>query len=185
MRRLLPGVVSFSAYSSRDAKLQCACLAITVLADYFLLLTDLFAFGICIFLVAHLIALARYRKSLWPKMAVLCTAIALLAVSLPALGAEDMSSTNTMLGIIYGVLILTVTICTFLYKQPKQNAFCSRLGMCLFLLCDLNVAMHNTLDAGEAWYAASGVLMWVFYLPAQILLSISAYLHPACTCQVK
>jgi hypothetical protein len=46
--------------------------------------------------------------------------------------------------------------------------------MILFLCCDINVAIFNTAPPDTTLYSISAPLMWLFYLPAQILLSLSA-----------
>ena len=72
------------------------------------------------------------------------------------------------------MLIISVTVSTFHAPQPRLNTLFSRIGMCLFLACDVNVAIFNALPAGLPTHTASIVLMWFFYLPAQTLLALSA-----------
>ena len=48
-----------------------------------------------------------------------------------------------------------------------------RLGIMLFLACDLNVLFFNVLPAGHVLVRAASVLMWFFYLPSQLLLALA------------
>ena len=54
-------------------------------------------------------------------------------------------------------------------RFPSPNRYMIAYGMILFLLCDVNVALYNTLLSTEMTY----VLMWFFYLPSQVLLALS------------
>jgi hypothetical protein len=52
--------------------------------------------------------------------------------------------------------------------------------MVLFLLCDLNVGVFNLtgfVSVNSSWfhnlYAISAIAMWLFYLPAQVFISLS------------
>ncbi|MBR5755697.1 MAG: hypothetical protein IKX97_07780, partial [Erysipelotrichaceae bacterium] len=45
------------------------------------------------------------------------------------------------------------------------------VGLFLFVLCDVCVGLHNLLPAGKPYDIAT-FLMWVFYLPSQVLISI-------------
>ncbi len=44
----------------------------------------------------------------------------------------------------------------------------------VFLGCDLNVLFYNVLPVTSAFHITAIVLMWLFYLPAQTLLALSA-----------
>lgn len=156
----------------RDARLQVLTFVFTVAADYFLLFTDLFAAGVIVFWGAHLTALARYRKKWLLAGIILVSAGAALCAAFWASG-RSAAILYVACGI-YAVLILSVTAATFLYKQGRPGDICSRTGMLLFICCDINVAIFNTAEAGTSLYNVSAPLMWTFYLPAQILLALSA-----------
>ena len=57
---------------------------------------------------------------------------------------------------------------------PRESIFFSRLGMLLFIACDINVLLKNIIPRGNVLFTVSIVLMWAFYLPAQTLLALSA-----------
>ena len=172
---ILSLLVAWKTPNKRDAYHQAACLLFAVIADYFLLYTEYFLAGIMIFWCAHLCAIRRYRKKLFLPV-VIMTAIAGIICCILNLAAKNINATALLVAsAIYAILISTATISTFFYKQAPINNVCSRLGMCLFILCDINVVLFNTLPHDVLQYGIASKLMWVFYLPAQILLSVSAY----------
>jgi hypothetical protein len=65
-------------------------------------------------------------------------------------------------------------------KNRKQVVFTA--GLILFLLCDINVGLFNMIDVTNVnhrqlltVYHFSAIAMWMFYLPAQILIVLSKY----------
>jgi len=61
-----------------------------------------------------------------------------------------------------------------LYPYPNKHIIL--WGMVLFLLCDVNVAItYLTREHFTTLFNISSLLIWVFYLPSQVLLSISGY----------
>lgn len=54
-------------------------------------------------------------------------------------------------------------------RKKKDDLF--RYGLLLFFLCDFCVGLHNILKSGII-YSISSWLMWAFYLPSQVLLTL-------------
>ena len=48
------------------------------------------------------------------------------------------------------------------------------LGLALFVGCDVCVGLFNALPAPSPLYSAASVGMWLFYLPSQALIALSA-----------
>lgn len=76
------------------------------------------------------------------------------------------------LAVFYAVCILSSVSGSFIAykKRPSCASLMAFAGMTLFLLCDINVALFNL------FYDVSGIfqiLIWVFYLPSQLLISLS------------
>ena len=165
--------VFFQSGNVRDARLQIVIMCFTVVADYFLLFTSYFTMGILIFLGAHLTAIYRYCASVF-KICTFSVALAFVVWLVSVIAGQPIDLMFCAVAA-YMFTIITATIATFIARQAPANNFLSRCGMILFLLCDVNVALYNTLPASSTFYAASMVLMWVFYLPAQTMLSMSAY----------
>ncbi|MCL2493476.1 MAG: lysoplasmalogenase [Clostridiales bacterium] len=169
-------------WRGRDANLQAAVLAITLVPDFLLLFTGFFAAGMIAFFAAHLTALYRYRPRWFPigLVIALCAAAYYVFPGLASAAAVSPFSsfsgvpTLAVLVLGYALLIIMVTTAAFHAPQPRSNRLLSRLGMCLFIGCDIHVAIVNIMPNFGAYYAIAGVLIWIFYLPAQTLLALSA-----------
>ncbi|MDR3225469.1 MAG: hypothetical protein LBT52_04125 [Clostridiales Family XIII bacterium] len=189
-------VVLLRTSRERDARLQVLIFGFTLIADYFLLFTDYYVTGMIIFCAAHVSAILRYSNMMIVKL------VAGLALIIPAVpiaasliswtmgsGSSDGDSPGAYfhevillaVGLYYSALIIAATIATFVRRQPHVNNILSRLGMILFVLCDINVLILNLSNFGgpgelatEPPYPAH-IIAWVFYLPAQTMLAISAY----------
>ena len=153
-----------------------AALAFTLLADLFLLvLGRWYPVGVACFCVVQLLYLTRIAglrpEKLPLRLALrgLLTAAALLAVR--QLGALD---GLTALSLFY----FSQLVCNAL-ESLSLGASCRgfALGLFLFVGCDLCVGLQNL----SAWFPAAGgplvefarIGMWLFYLPSQVLISLS------------
>jgi hypothetical protein len=162
-------------FAPRAARVQSVVFAITLVADFFLLFTDHFIVGLLVFLLAHLTALFRYKPCWVPVFAAIAGALCLAAL----MAGRSYHSVYQLLHFIlfciaYTVMIVGVLIATFYAEQPRINTMLSRIGMILFLCCDVNVFLSNFLTTGDFFNEPALVLMWVFYLPAQTMLALSA-----------
>lgn len=160
----------------RDGHLMKAALGFTLLADLFLLvLGRWYPVGVACFCVVQLLYLTRIAglrpEKLPLRLALrgLLTAAALLAVR--QLGALD---GLTALSLFY----FSQLVCNAL-ESLSLGASCRgfALGLFLFVGCDLCVGLQNL----SAWFPAAGgplvefarIGMWLFYLPSQVLISLS------------
>jgi hypothetical protein len=151
----------------RDARLQVVIFAFTLVADFLVLLTDHFTAGIFIFCGAHMTAAVRYGGTRRAAGAAVVAGVAFAAL---LIWYADLSAPLP-----YAILIVSATAFAFQRRQARVNNLMSRLGMSLFILCDVNVLLWNLRSTGltgiPAW---TGVLMWAFYLPGQTILALSA-----------
>ena len=160
----------------RDGALMKTALGLTLLADLFLLVLDRwYPAGVACFCGAQLLYLARIAaacgKALPLRLAlrVLLTSAALAAAGL--LGALD---GLTALSLFYFSQLIGNAVESLLLR-PGYPGFGA--GLLLFACCDLCVGLQNL----SAWFpAAAGPLvdfarvgMWLFYLPSQVLISLS------------
>lgn len=131
----------------------------TVLADYYLLFTDRWGIGILAFIFAHylrLITLSEKREFLFAGL--ILAAIGLMYFfKLPWIEG---------LGLIYAALILSGTY--FAIRKGKKVII---WGYLLFLACDLSVVLANFPIFGPGISSIFRKLIWVFYLPSQVLLA--------------
>lgn len=142
-------------------------LALTCGCDYFLLFTDSAFFPLLIFAGVHVIYCHRNFLQLQKKIVLAYFGGALLLL----LGIQQKWSYSTFSsGLFYAVFLLTDVISTFRSQHPKRQLL--QVALLLFLLCDITVAAFNLLPGSTQRLV--GPLMWFFYFPAQVLLSLSA-----------
>lgn len=162
------------AFDKKDGNLLIGALLLTVLADTFLLFTSWHILGVSIFCLVHLVYIYRYRARFFKH----CCILTLIVFALCSIGYFLSVEHMLLLGIIallYAALFLTSTYSVFTTKSlPKKNKLLACGGMVLFILCDINVVLYNTLPAGMWIYELSAFLIWVFYLPSQLLISLSS-----------
>ena len=170
---------------SHNVRLLQYGLLLTVIADFFLLIVDsYYPIGVAIFTLAQIIYTIRYdpeNKVNIIKSYILAFIILLFIYFIvKAFLNVDLI---VFISICYGVSLITnvyKSIVIFRKKlYPNPNAAMVALGMVLFLLCDINVAMYNILEhvhkTGGIIYRIASVSMWLYYLPSQVLLALSGY----------
>lgn len=169
---------TLGAAGNRDGKLTSAALAFTLLADLFLLVLNRWYWaGVSAFCVVQLLYLARLHRAGQRPLAFRLRLRAILAGTLLAAA-----------GILGGLNPLT-GLTLFYFSQLLANAFASlslgrrgdlfALGLFLFIGCDLCVGLRNLSAAlpGTAPFSPLPFVqfgMWLFYLPSQVLISLSA-----------
>lgn len=153
--------------------LVCLALCLTAWADWYLLMRNRdYALGVAIFCGVQLCYLIRLRResggrSWWGARLVL--ALAALA-GLAAL--RQLTALNALVAVYFTGFLCNAGLSLTL-RGRRMRLFA--LGLVLFLCCDLWVGVFNApelLPAG--FYAFARVGMWLFYLPAQVLIVLSA-----------
>ena len=170
--------LAFSLYwSARGGeRLVPAALAFTLGADTFLLLLNRrYLLGVALFCVVQGLYMVRISRenggrTLWGRR------LALSLAALAALGRLGMLTALNALSLVYFLnffcnavqaLGLALTAGT-----ARRQAFAA--GLVLFLCCDLCVGIFNVPGlAPEPLERFSRVGMWLFYLPAQVLITLS------------
>ena len=147
-------------------------LALTAGADWFLLVrNDRYLLGIALFLAVQAVYFLRLRRAgadrAWP----LRSALALGAgLGVYALG---MASAVNLAAALYFSQLAANALLAWTLKGERWRAFA--LGLTLFVGCDVCVGLFNVLPPGSAPYFAVSVGMWLFYLPSQVLIALSAF----------
>ena len=167
---LLTTLLASNSADERDSRYVVLALIFTVLADTFLLFTNYKITGVFFFCLMQLTYLKRYNVRFF-KVGIFFSAVAIIVYFL--LSFEPLY----IIAGLYAFLIGSCFFATFRTKLPNFNLYCVRIGMTLFILCDINVALYNQLSTNSNYYRFVTVAMWLFYLPAQFLLAISAF-HP-------
>lgn len=157
-------------------------LVFTLISDYFLLFNtnqNLYVYGLITFKITQLIYFAfilYLRKS---KLELLINLLVRLLLTIAALGVAfylNYSDVLTILALVYFVELLSNFLySTFLIKLDIEYLIFS-LGLLLFIGCDINVGLNNVPLFEGIDYSLVNFLMWVFYLPSQVLLSLTNFI---------
>lgn len=134
---------------------------LTVLTDYFLLFTNFYSWGVFSFIWVHLLRLLERRKGKRKKTFLYAGLLGLglylgLSLFLPRL---------LVLSLIYGLFLILNTLEAWSSGNKKLL-----FAYLLFCGCDLCVALANLQGTGLV-RDFSRKLIWIFYLPSQVLLA--------------
>ncbi len=146
-------------------------LLFTAAADFFLLVIDrYYVAGILFFLVVQSIYLYDLFKEtgrIWIPFRIVCLVLAVALLAMTGM----LTVLNLLVGI-YFPMILVNMIMSWIYR--KKMSFLFALGLTLFVLCDICVGLYNLYGIlPESVYAFTRIGMWMFYLPSQVLISLS------------
>ena len=130
---------------------------------------DHYAAGVALFLCVQTVYLVRLRRNRAGSACRLRSGLALGAGL--AVYALDMASPLNLLAALYYSQLLSNTALAWSLGR-KQRRFA--LGLTLFVGCDTCVGLFNTLPAASPLYPAVSVAVWLFYLPSQVLIALSA-----------
>ena len=166
----------------RDIFLLRLALFITVMADLCLLIIDFYVVGVFLFSLVQITYSVRYStKKL--KTTLLYFFITFQCVVLTYLiTILFIAEINILIPISLFYFICLITSVSKAIKAFKNNLYPSPnkymvvIGMVLFLLCDLCVALSNLTSTAYfiiRFQQISWLLIWVFYLPSQLLLALS------------
>ena len=146
-------------------------LTLTAGADWFLLVrNDRYNLGIALFLCVQTVYYLRLRghgtSAAWPLRAGLALTAGL------GLYVLRLASPLNLLAALYFSQLLSNTVLAWTQRGRRWRIFA--VGLTLFVGCDLCVGLFNTLPASSPLYPAVSVGMWLFYLPSQVLIALSA-----------
>jgi len=146
-------------------------LAFTAGADWFLLVrNDHYALGIVLFLCVQTVYFLRLRRAGAPAAWPLRSGLALGAgLAVYALG---MASTVDLLAALYFSQLLSNTALAWTLNGERWRRFA--LGLALFVGCDACVGVFNAQIPDLTLYFFASIGMWLFYLPSQVLIALSA-----------
>ncbi|HZK33577.1 MAG TPA: lysoplasmalogenase family protein [Tissierellaceae bacterium] len=186
-------IISFmtgrNALGDKDILLLRTGLLITLIADVFLLLLNSnYILGIGLFSIVQIIYSIRYKPGKIKTIIRNFSILALILFFVYILINKFFLKIDFLLviGLYYGICLLSSTSKAIqAYKNksyPRINSKFIVLGMILFLFCDINVALYNVIKSTAmshpfttVLYNISFISMWLFYLPSQVLLSLSGY----------
>lgn len=170
-----------------------AGLFFTVVSDYFLLLTDLFAPGMLSFSVVQTIYCIYCSKSI--KQYLIKEGIQLCIISgvfiVVIIGIPMEFDIVLILSIYYFVHLVSNVFYSWIRRKESKERRLFAFGMTLFLLCDIHVAIFNAGNyvsfssslAYQTIYAVASVAMWFYYLPSQVLIAQAGRCIKKCDCK--
>ena len=157
-------IAGFLARYNQDRVFLALGLFFTVLADFFLVLMDWHMPGVSVFIFVHFCYMLRVLPARHFYKVGIGIAVALVGIGMGQI---------IVVGGMYGLAFLVNIYVNIKYRTQKKALVLT--GLILFMLCDLNVLLYNAqryLGVGFAW-GLSFYLIWVFYLPSQLLLAFS------------
>lgn len=167
-------------FYGKDAITVTAALTFTSISDLFILvLFDHLEAGLCTFIITQLIHFARIYlingKKPYISLGVRAIAVTILLIVLGAL--NQLNSAVVVLSCIYfPQLVINVAESAFLIKINKKYALFF-IGLALFMFCDICVGIFNLSQLGSDLPAnvvnLARLSIWIFYLPAQVLVVLS------------
>lgn len=159
--------------SENDKKLQAIALFFTVISDLFLVILNWQAMGVFTFIFVQICYFVRLKinKKILPIYA-------FIFIILFFICGEILLA----LALTYGLIFITNYISAwkmFIKKEvPLVNTYLILIGLTLFLLCDICVALYNlhllNIHLSVTFLTFLSYSIWIFYIPSQLLLSFSS-----------
>ncbi len=168
------------ASEPKDAILLRSALALTVLADFCIGILDQLLIGTAIFACVHFIYASRHRQGIRSQSAewkIAAPAI-ILGIMVAGLSAPRMHSGGLLVPALLYSIPLTVSLYAGLgvfvrdYYSPSQKRRIA-LGTVLFFTADV-LAGHMLVTQDPSLKTILATALWIFYLPSQYLLAMSA-----------
>ncbi len=144
-------------------------MALTVVADFFLVLTDFYSAGIFFFLLVQMNYYRFLTKSdffpLQHFAVMVCIGCLISVVVNFFIMPIDLT---VFLAVTYfSTLVYNLYISVILSSYYIEYRYIS-ICLCLIICCDIHVAVTNIFSSG-IWYSFGLIAMWLFYLPSQVI----------------
>ena len=172
-------------FSKNSAKTQYFIpfsLFFTLVSDYFLLINtdkNLYIFGVVIFIIVQLsyfIYIETLKKNKTSFLISLIFRIVLSSMLIIILSILQFDLLSIVSACYFVELLMNFITSLSLIKINKFFLIFS-IGLLLFIGCDISVGLTNLdLFEGHIKNLVSN-LMWIFYLPSQVLISFSNYIN--------
>lgn len=185
---LLSLLIGNNGYNKNDTKLLQLALCFTALADLCLLILGYYTVGVLIFCFVQITYVIRHAGITKKNMIIINVLTFFILVFVVRLGTNIIHINNIdrellIIGCIYAILLVFSVYSAWKVFNRKYytslSCYLICIGMTLFLLCDINVAIsaliNNVFIFGVNLKSVSRLLVWIFYLPSQVLLALSGY----------
>ncbi len=160
--------------NKNDINLVRWALMFTAIADIFLLFTKWSLPGVLSFIVVQIIYAYRLlgKRKLNYILLAMIDVLLLLILNLMGIEVNDL----LVVASVYGILLLHNVI----YAWISYPGLSFKLGLFLLMLCDINVALQNSMpylssvaSLNERLLVLSHFAIWLFYLPSQVFMVLS------------
>ena len=172
----------FSKNSAKSQYFIPFSLFFTLVSDYFLLINtdkNLYIFGVVIFIIVQLsyfIYIETLKKNKTSFLISLIFRIILSSILIIVLSIIRFDLLSIVSACYFVELLMNFITSLSLIKINKYFLIFS-IGLLLFIGCDISVGLTNLdLFEGHIKNLVSN-LMWIFYLPSQVLISFSNYIN--------
>lgn len=186
---LISLIIGEDSISHKDILLLRLGLFLTLMADFFLLFfPSQYLWGVGLFSIVQILYNIRYEGGAHRDIIYKFTRLFLLFFLFYLILKKFIIDIDFLLilSLYYAICLLSSSSRAIrLLKSPRYPRLNTRMivvGMILFLLCDINVGIFNLLKLINIWNPSllflkklSYISIWLFYLPSQILLSLSGY----------
>jgi len=169
-------------------------MGLTMVSDFFLVVRHSYTIGVFVFCFVHMAYILRVGGNFKRIIITILCALPVLFLTM-FLSADPIFYFAT----VYAALFIQNLILHYRYhKQGGANSRIMLIGLVLFALCDINVLFYNlpvfipqlaNIAIIQGLADVSGIWIWIFYAPSQILLSISVVrgglMSCGCDCNIK
>ncbi len=174
-------LIKSHGYGKRDKSLVQLARIFTLIADYFLAISSNYIMGVFFFSLVQITYIIRHsimENSNYKNLMFFIVSLSIaLTVSL-RIEITSIEKNLVVLALIYASLLTTSLYCSVSTitrgKYSQKTSWIIALGMFLFFMCDLNVGLYNIVARGNIKFFL-GFLIWLFYLPSQLLLTLSGF----------
>lgn len=189
-------LIGNDGHDEKDTELLQIALSFTALADLCMVILDYNVLGIFLFCFVQATYIVRHSRALKKKCRFFTIIVSsILIASIVKVGISKIDVTSSGYSSMHENLIIIGSMYFFLLCYslftawrtlngsiyPKYSSFLISIGMTLFFLCDINVGisgvMANVIISGYKIDEISRFSIWIFYLPSQVLISLSGYIR--------
>ena len=156
----------YSLYSSE--RVISVALFFTLVSDFFLLVINrYYVVGVSTFIIVQLLyCYYIYKKKtdvyVWLRIVLSSSAVLLL------INLNQISLLNVLVVIYFTNLVMNA-----FSSLTNSKLRLLSLGLFLFVCCDICVGLFNILSVSSPIYPYVSLGMWIFYLPSQVLITLS------------
>lgn len=181
-------LIGDNGYNKKDTRLLQLALCFTAAADLCLLILDYYTVGVLLFCFVQITYIIRHAGILKNNIKIFGSLIFVILVFVMILDTNIIhiniiSRELLIIGCIYAILLISSVYSAWRVfnrgSYTSLSCYLICIGMTLFFLCDINVAIsaliNNVFIFGVSLKGVSRFLVWIYYLPAQVLLALSGY----------